>query len=163
MKRRKKNHDAQDLGDDAPSFMQPREDGGREWHCAGKLHRGGDLPAQETPYFSAWYRHGLMHRLNGPAYVAHDSAARMFFHLGKRHRADGEPAVYRPDGGLEWWENGERHRAAGPAIENPNGSREWWVKGKKKTFEEFLEYQTVLQKQMTVQKPLKLRKGLSPG
>lgn len=162
MNRRRKISRTKDLGDDAPSLMQPREDGGKEWYCAGKLHRGGDLPAQETPFFSAWYRHGLMHRDGGPAYVSHDSMARMFFCRGKKHRAGGEPAVYRPDGGLEWWEEGERHRVGGPAIENPDGTKEWWIKGQKKTFEEFLRHQTVLQQQLTVQKPLRLRKGPSP-
>lgn len=37
------------------------------------------------------------------------------------------PAIRRPDGTLEWWQHGKRHRNDGlPAIEKPNGENEWY-------------------------------------
>ena len=41
---------------------------------------------------------------------------------GQRHRADG-PAIERADGSNEWWLNGELHRADGPAYERADGSK----------------------------------------
>jgi hypothetical protein len=56
-----------------------------------------------------------------------------------------EPAVTKPDGTLEWWNHGQRHRSlptAGapslidwgpfPAVINPDGSYEIWRKGELK-------------------------------
>lgn len=150
-----------DPGDNVVSLMEPREDGGKEWKYRGKLHRGGDLPAMETPDFSAWYRHGLMHRENGPAFVSKDGKDQRYFKMGKKHREGGQPAVYRPDGGLEFYENGARHCENGPAVINPNGTQEFWMRGTKLSLEEFLQHQMVVQQKITVKKPIKL-KGRAP-
>jgi len=47
---------------------------------------------------------------------------------GQRHRADG-PACEWADGSKTWWLNGRRHRADGPACEWFNGTKKWWVNG----------------------------------
>ena len=33
------------------------------------------------------------------------------------------------DGYQEWWLNGQRHRADGPAIVRADGTQEWWLNG----------------------------------
>ena len=45
------------------------------------------------------------------------------------HREDG-PAVEFPDGGKEWYLNGNRHREDGPAVEYSDGDKEWFIDGK---------------------------------
>lgn len=47
---------------------------------------------------------------------------------GALHRVDG-PAVIRPDGGVEFWQNGFRDRHNGPAVIHADGAREWWILG----------------------------------
>jgi hypothetical protein len=37
--------------------------------------------------------------------------------------------VVKPDGGREWFLDGNRHHVGGPAVEHANGGREWWVHG----------------------------------
>lgn len=67
-----------------------------------------------------WYRHGLLHRDDGPAVVI-PGHREMWFQNGLLHREDG-PAVIFADG-EEWWiQNELRHRADGPAMTSgPNG------------------------------------------
>lgn len=69
----------------------------------------------------AWFKHGVMHRLDGPAF-------------------DGNACK-------EWQLNGLTHREDGPAIEYPNGDQAWWYNdlciGQSKdgyTNEEFLRW-----------------------
>lgn len=40
-------------------------------------------------------------------------------------------------GNRYWYQNGERHREDGPAIEYADGDREWWIEGKAFTEEQF--------------------------
>jgi hypothetical protein len=47
---------------------------------------------------------------------------------GRRHRADG-PAVVHPDGMQEWWRGGRRHRDDGPAVVFADGRQEYWCDG----------------------------------
>jgi hypothetical protein len=49
-----------------------------------------------------------------------------WYQNGERHRSDG-PAVEWSTGDKEWFRNGERHRLDGPAIIYANGDKEWWV------------------------------------
>ena len=39
----------------------------------------------------------------------------------------GKPAVVRPNGAQEWWENGEMIRAEGPPDANDNRTVRWWI------------------------------------
>jgi hypothetical protein len=59
------------------------------------------------------------------------SGTRQYFNPEKvLHREDG-PAVEWPDGGKEYWINGERHREGGPAIEYASGTRYYYIRGKR--------------------------------
>jgi len=61
-----------------------------------------------------------------------------WYQNGERHRTDG-PAIEYPNGLKEYWVNGKRHRTDGPAIEYPNGLKEYWINGKELTqFEAFV-------------------------
>ena len=54
----------------------------------------------------------------------------MWYENGEKHR-DGGAAVERADGSSEWWVRGKKHRMGGPAIVEEDGSEEWWVDGEK--------------------------------
>jgi len=47
----------------------------------------------------------------------------------QRHRIDG-PAVEHTDGTKQWFQNGRRHRTNGPAVERVNGDRIWYFEGR---------------------------------
>lgn len=47
---------------------------------------------------------------------------------GKRHRADG-PAIEHADGSKEWYNDGLLHREGGPAVEFADGSTFWCLNG----------------------------------
>lgn len=49
-----------------------------------------------------------------------------WFLNGKRHRIDG-PAVEHSDGEKAWYSNGEVHRIDGPAVERADGTKEYWI------------------------------------
>lgn len=61
-----------------------------------------------------WYRNGLAHREDGPAYEG-------------------------ADGARWWYRNGLLHREDGPAIEAADGAREWWLNGFNVTEDEWRE------------------------
>ena len=50
------------------------------------------------------------------------------------HRAGGPAVVYR-NGNSAWWQNGQRHRIDGPAIEI--GSKAWYINDVRLTEDEF--------------------------
>lgn len=74
-----------------------------------------------------WYRNGLLHKLDGPAYIGFNGIEE-WWKNGERHRLDG-PATISPAGLQEWWVGGIRHRLDGPARIWPNGHQEWWKNG----------------------------------
>lgn len=49
---------------------------------------------------------------------------------GSVHRTSG-PAVERPSGTREWWQEGVLHRLDGPAVESFDGRIQWWESGVK--------------------------------
>jgi len=62
-----------------------------------------------------WYRHGILHREDGPA-------------------------IEYTDGKKSWWINGKLHREDGPAVEWGDGKIEWLLNGTSfKTKEEWFE------------------------
>src|ERR1700722_12534304 len=60
-----------------------------------------------------WYKDGLLHREDGPAYEGVD---------GTRH----------------WYRRGKLHNEDGPAIINPDGSRQFWLDGQQSTEKEVM-------------------------
>ncbi len=109
-------------------FVVELPDGSRQWRDdAWALHREG-VPAVERPDGrSSWWRHGVLHREDGPAVEGPRSE---WWLDGRRHRADG-PAAEGGGAPTEWWLDGERHRTDGPAVVWPDGTREWWAHGRR--------------------------------
>ena len=107
---------------------------GREekWRdTAGRLHRGGDLPAKVYPNeYDMWYQHGKLHRSGDlPAVILADGT-QMWYRNGELHRGGDMPAVTSEDGRKEWWWDGKLHRSGDlPAVILANGTQEWWWHG----------------------------------
>jgi hypothetical protein len=100
----------------------------------GQFHREGDLPAVITRNSRVWYRAGMRHRDDKPAYECDHSHAteqlHMWYQYGKLHRDDDQPAVVWEDGAQSWYQHGEMHRDCGkPAIIGPNGYAGWYIRG----------------------------------
>jgi hypothetical protein len=72
-----------------------------------------------------WFRHGQLHRVDGPAVVLVGGGR------GEWWFEDG-PAIIRADSsGQEWWLNGQLHREDGPAVVHADGGQEWWFNGQR--------------------------------
>ena len=83
---------------------------------------------------------GLLHCEYGPAYK--DEFGTFWFKHGLYHRLDG-PAADQTNGLKIWYVNGKPHRLDGPALEFLSGNKEWWINGKQihvKSQEEFERY-----------------------
>lgn len=79
-----------------------------------------------------WYMHGKKHRIGGPAVesVREDKGGRVdqeWYIHGKRHRNDGPARVLEDR--QEWWFNNKRHRLDGPAVQYSDGLCEWYIHG----------------------------------
>jgi hypothetical protein len=59
-----------------------------------------------------------------------------WYQNGERHRLDG-PAVEYASGYKEWYQNGELHRLDGPAVEYADGSKAWFIENECLTESEF--------------------------
>lgn len=101
----------------------------------GKLHSYKDEPAQVVTYIDdedeivfekSWYKHGVLHRENGPAVVESDGVEEWLYN-GKHHRIGG-PAIITP-GCEEWMQNGVHHRTDGPAFISTDFV-DWYIDGK---------------------------------
>jgi hypothetical protein len=97
------------------------------WFRHGKLHRENGPASEKINGETSWYLNGERHREGGPAYL-HPSGETWWCLNGRYHREDG-PAYVHPSGETWWYLNGERHRENGPAVEHSDGTQEWWVKG----------------------------------
>ena len=71
---------------------------------------------------------GQLHRVHGPAVVRPNGGSE-WWQNGRRHRLNA-PAVIHADGYRAWYQNGQRHRADGPAAEWANGSKLWYINDK---------------------------------
>lgn len=80
-----------------------------------------------------YYMNGLLHRTDGPAIVYQDTE--YWFQNGQIHRdytnieEDGNPTVKKEDGTLIWYQHDKVHRIGEPAIFRPNGSKEYYQNG----------------------------------
>lgn len=119
--------------EDGPAHID--SEGGEYWYRHGTLHRT-DGPAIVSDDLRQWIRDGQLHREGGAALFTRKCAfcagggqgCMEWFVEGIRHRADG-PAVIHADGSREWWYRGELHREGGPARERIDGPNEWWRHG----------------------------------
>jgi hypothetical protein len=69
----------------------------------------------------------FLHNENGPAFIT--EATREYYINGFRSRADG-PAVEWEDGTKLYYKDGVPHRLDAPAVELANGEKYWWINGK---------------------------------
>jgi len=88
--------------DDKPSFDANYV---QRWSIYGYTHRPGDLPAimRENRCY-AWYKKGVLHRKNLPAYITYMDI--LFFEDGVLHRGGGLPAIMCGHGLHKWYEHG---------------------------------------------------------
>ena len=87
------------------------------WHVDGRLHREDGPALVDSRGVSAWCYGGRLHRVNEPAWIGRGSIE--YYLNGARHRAGG-PAVSYYDatcGILRWYHHGRLHRYDGPAVE----------------------------------------------
>ena len=64
--------------------------------------------------------------------------SKFLYQEGNRHREDG-PAIEYANGSKLWYFEGKLHREDGPAIEYDDGYKAWFLKGKEYTEEEHLK------------------------
>lgn len=125
--------------------------GVKRYYVAGILHRV-DGPAFETNDGGVWYRHGQIHREDGPAIVnAHWEGIWLkqgWFQDGVPHR-EGAPAIIPKQGPSKYAHRGEilseeeeyehsicwmlhhvPHREGGPAIITDSGVEKWYRHGR---------------------------------
>lgn len=84
------------------------------------LHSINDRPAIISPDGSLhWYWNNLRHRPGGRPAVIWANGVCMWFEYGFLHR-ENQPAVWRPNGDVEYCRNGHHHREDGPALITSN-------------------------------------------
>jgi hypothetical protein len=107
----------------------------REWYKKGVLHNdNGPAYIKIEPYQRSkiiiWYQHGKMHNLYGPSYILQNS--------------DG----YRYSGFKIWYCKGRKHRFNGPTMytifSDDDSPTEWYINDIRCTPEYILEYQRAL-------------------
>ncbi len=138
--------------EDGPAVVRYAENGTvleEVWLNKGKPHRDGGPAviwrnASGTQERLEWFVSGMRHRLDGPAFVLRETldsggkCEERWYTNGHLHR-EGRPAVevyvLRQEKKIpiarEWWQQGKRHRAEGPAEElfYPSGvlrTRKWF-------------------------------------
>lgn len=70
---------------------------------------------------------GVLHREDGPA-IERPNGSQEWYQNGQLHRLDG-PANIWASGTKAWFYHGQKHRDDGPAIERPDGGFEWFHHG----------------------------------
>lgn len=108
--------------DDGPALAM---EGKTCWYRHGVLHRENGPAVFRLGGNEEWYRDGKLHRADGPAVMYGDGGQEWFLN-GEMHRDDG-PAATASDKTMYWYQHGKRHRVDGPAVMYPDGSEEWWV------------------------------------
>lgn len=127
------------------------EDDAVFYHDAEGRKHCVDGPAWKSSESVQWFQHGVLHRVDGPAYVVEGFMWEWWLN-GKQHRVGGPATEYWDGGAWEWWMEGERHpeegpsqeggkvlrewyrhglrhRDDGPAVVHTNGTQEWWLDG----------------------------------
>jgi hypothetical protein len=112
-----------------------------------------------------WWRHGDLHREDGPA-VEYADGSKEWRRNGHLHRNNG-PAIEAADGYKAWYCDGKLHRDDGPAVEYSDGSTAWYRHGENLIIDEIAqqERETIkprvtaiegLPEQLIVKRPLRL-------
>jgi len=101
---------------------------GNTFSIFGRLHSFEDEPALKKPDGTlVWYKHGSIHRLNGPAVISPDGSVE-YYEEGKLHRFN-NPAVIWADGSVAYYQHGIKHRNNGPAIHYSDGIEVFYRNG----------------------------------
>jgi hypothetical protein len=127
----------------------PAEEGaggdGKYWWKNGLRHRDGGLPAEEWPNGDRrWYQNDQLHRDGDLPAEEFSCGSKSWYKDGLRHRDNDLPAeILIPDGMTFWYQNGNRHRLAGPAWISAKGEMHWYINGKELTKEEHANHPEV--------------------
>ena len=111
-----------------------------EYRLNGKLHNDNDLPAiVYNDGTLMWFKNGLMHRVNGPAFISL-TGTEYWYQNGEYHRDNDLPAITWANGTRMWYQRGKLHRNDsggsgsgrndGPAIIDHNGTKYWYLNDK---------------------------------
>ena len=103
-------------------------DGTREWRRHGVLHRLDGPAVEGADGTLEWWRDGKRHRDDGPAIEATEDRWWVRDGVAKHEPVDEENDGL-PGGVLMWWINGELHREDGPAIVHGDGTLQWFQHG----------------------------------
>ena len=66
----------------------------------------------------------------------YENGNRAWYQNDQRHRVGG-PAIEMANGTRYWLQKGQLHRPDGPAVEWADGDCQWWIEGKRLTEKEF--------------------------
>jgi hypothetical protein len=73
-----------------------------------------------------------------------------WYQNGERHRLDG-PAIELANGSKYWYQKGQLHRIDGPAIQYSNGDKSWYIRGRRfETKEAFFDTLTNKEKKIAL-------------
>ena len=76
--------------------------------------------------------------LEQPICKVDTNGTKHWYQNGERHRING-PAIEYPNGSKHWYQNGQHHRIDGPAIELPDGTKRWYLNGKEVTQQDVIK------------------------
>lgn len=72
---------------------------------------------------------GNYHRLHGPAYISRNYNYEIWYKDGLMHREDGPAFTHNKN--EYYFQNGKLHRLDGPAVITKGGPKEYWIDGQK--------------------------------
>lgn len=102
----------------------------------GRLHKEDGPALAFEDGSQMWYKHGLVHRVGGPAITGKRQCMKRDDQL-----MDGTWAIQScVVKSLEWFVNGLRHRTDGPAVERDDLIFEYWTNGQRLHEDEFYLY-----------------------
>ncbi len=67
--------------------------------------------------------------------MVYDNGSKLWYQNRERHRLDG-PAIELASGTKAWYQNGKLHRLDGPAVEFADGEKSWYIDSVKLTEQE---------------------------
>ena len=90
------------------------------WKGSDRIYHRIAGPAIIKPGVEYWFKHGKLHREDGPAMIDSRTFDEKTYTVGDFEKLEAEM----------WYKNGELHRIDGPAIIYKNGDEEWFYEGK---------------------------------
>jgi hypothetical protein len=81
--------------------------------------------------------------------ITNSQGTKFWYQNDQRHRTNG-PAVEHNNGDKFWYQNDQLHRIDGPAVEYASGAKSWYIKGVEYTFNEWLNLVDTTEVQKTL-------------